>query len=179
MENATILKEADTTNAAGQQKMTTETQSISNLTAGLLQKSLSSTLSSRTELLNSAAAALHPKLPEMLVQSGNDPDKFTSAVRQHVESPTFLKGLSDKSTFSESVQTTTWAVLGSMNGADIEAIAFLVLMAASKSAQEDLKGIMASVKSINDSKSGSKEKLRDLMEIASREHSHKLKDDDD
>lgn len=50
----------------------------------------------------------------------------------------------------------TYGVLGSMNGQDIEAIAFLVLMQASKSAQEDLKAIMAHVKAINDQK----EKLR-------------------
>ncbi|HMU47295.1 MAG TPA: hypothetical protein PKC72_13065 [Chitinophagaceae bacterium] len=42
--------------------------------------------------------------------------------------------------------------LGKMNGGDIEALAFLVLMQASKSAQEDLKAIMAKVKSINEQK---------------------------
>lgn len=52
--------------------------------------------------------------------------------------------------------TTTWSVLGSLNGQDIEALCFLVLMQASKSAQEDLKAIMAKVKSINEQK----EKLR-------------------
>lgn len=45
-----------------------------------------------------------------------------------------------------------YGVPGSMNGQDIEAIAFLVLMQASKSAQEDLKAIMAKVKSINNQK---------------------------
>jgi hypothetical protein len=48
---------------------------------------------------------------------------------------------------------TSWAVLGSMQGADIEALCFLVLMEASKSAQEDLKAIMAGVKAINNAKS--------------------------
>ena len=47
---------------------------------------------------------------------------------------------------------TTWAVLGPMNGQDIEAIAFLVLMQAAKSAQEDLKAIMEQVKKINEEK---------------------------
>jgi hypothetical protein len=42
----------------------------------------------------------------------------------------------------------SYAILGSMNGQDIEAIAFLMLMQAAKSAQEDLKSIMAKVKSI-------------------------------
>lgn len=47
---------------------------------------------------------------------------------------------------------TQYAVLGNMNNADIEALAFLVLMQASKSAQEDLKSIMAGVKDINKKK---------------------------
>jgi len=46
----------------------------------------------------------------------------------------------------------TWSVLGDLNGGDIEALCFLVLMAASKSAQEDLKAIMAHVKAINSRK---------------------------
>jgi len=58
------------------------------------------------------------------------------------------------------ISSTNWAVLGSMNGADIEAICFLVLMQAAKSAQEDLKAIMAGVKEINDSKA----KLRGLLQ---------------
>jgi Arc/MetJ-type ribon-helix-helix transcriptional regulator len=53
-----------------------------------------------------------------------------------------------------------WNILGNLNGGDIEAIAFLVLMQASKSAQEDLKAIMAQVKAINNAKAA----LRDLMQ---------------
>lgn len=54
---------------------------------------------------------------------------------------------------------TNYAVLGSMNNQDIEALCFLVLMQASKSAQEDLKAIMAGVKSINQQKQA----IRDAM----------------
>ena len=54
------------------------------------------------------------------------------------------------------LHSTTYAVLGNMNGADIEALCFLVLMEASKSAQEDLKAIMSGVKSVNESKSRSR-----------------------
>ncbi len=53
----------------------------------------------------------------------------------------------------------SYGALGNMNTQDIEAIAFLVLMQASKSAQEDLKAIMANVKSINEQKA----KLRNAM----------------
>ena len=52
-----------------------------------------------------------------------------------------------------------YSILGAMNGADIEAIAFLVMMQAAKSAQEDLKDIMDQVKKINKEK----QKLRELM----------------
>lgn len=49
-------------------------------------------------------------------------------------------------------KTRTYAALGNMGNADIEALAFLVLMQASKSAQEDLKAIMAKVKAVNEHK---------------------------
>lgn len=51
------------------------------------------------------------------------------------------------------------SVLGSRNDADIEALAFIVLMQAAKSAQEDLKAIMNGVKAINDAKA----KMRELL----------------
>lgn len=50
------------------------------------------------------------------------------------------------------IQATNYAVLGNINNADIEAMCFLVLMQAAKSAQEDLKAIMDKVKSINEQK---------------------------
>ncbi len=61
-----------------------------------------------------------------------------------------------------SVGATSWAVLGSMNGADIEALCFLVLMEASKSAQEDLKAVMARVKAINNAKSQQRSAMQEL-----------------
>lgn len=45
-----------------------------------------------------------------------------------------------------------WSVLGDLNGGDIEAIAFIVLQQAAKSAEEDLKAIMAHIKAINQAK---------------------------
>ncbi len=60
-------------------------------------------------------------------------------------------------------QATSWAQLGSLNTADIEALCFLVLMQASKSAQEDLKAIMAKVKSINEQKAKQRELLSSMQ----------------
>src|SRR6476659_1623563 len=51
------------------------------------------------------------------------------------------------------------------NGADIEALAFIVLMEAAKSAQEDLKAIMAEVKAMTNGKA----KLRDLINKVNRD----------
>lgn len=64
-----------------------------------------------------------------------------------------------------SVQT-NWAVLENMSGADIEAIAFLVMMEAAKSAQEDLKAIMAGVKAINSAKASQRESLNRVQASA-------------
>lgn len=53
----------------------------------------------------------------------------------------------------------SFAPLGSMGDGDIMAMAFIVLMEAAKSAQEDLRAIMAGVKAIN----AAKRALRDLI----------------
>lgn len=50
------------------------------------------------------------------------------------------------------IKAKNYGVLGNMSNADIEALAFLILMQAAKSAQEDLKAIMAQVKAINEKK---------------------------
>jgi len=60
---------------------------------------------------------------------------------------------------------TELASLGDLGGNDIEALAFLVLMQAAKSAQEDLKAVMARVKAINEAKSA----VRDLMSSVSKD----------
>ena len=54
---------------------------------------------------------------------------------------------------------TNYATLGNLNGADIEALCFLVLMDAAKSAQDDIKNIMAATKAINNQKDA----LRQMM----------------
>ena len=53
---------------------------------------------------------------------------------------------------------------GNLNGQDIEAIAFLVLMQASKSAQEDLKAIMAQVKALNEQKAKQRQLLSKMQQ---------------
>lgn len=69
-----------------------------------------------------------------------------------------------KNLAAEEVQAkaNSYGILGGMRNLDIEAMAFLVLMQASKSAQEDLKAIMAQVKSINNQKKKMREALTSL-----------------
>ena len=56
-----------------------------------------------------------------------------------------------------------WAILGSMGGGDIMAMAFLVMMEAAKSAREDLKEIMEEIKAINRAKAAQRELLKKLQ----------------
>ncbi len=62
------------------------------------------------------------------------------------------------------IEATNWAVLGNINNGDIEAMCFLVLMQTAKSAQEDLKAIMAGVKSINKQKQQQREMLSKMQQ---------------
>ena len=66
------------------------------------------------------------------------------------------------------IQATNYAVLWSMHNADIEAMCFLVLMQAAKSAQEDLKAIMDKVKSINEQKKKMREVLATIQKKNTR-----------
>jgi len=64
-----------------------------------------------------------------------------------------LRLIEQRDRLVSTVASDSAVVLGALSGQDIEAMAFLVLMQAAKSAQEDLKTIMKSVKAINSAKS--------------------------
>lgn len=70
------------------------------------------------------------------------------------------------------IEASNWAVLGNINSGDIEAMCFLVLMQAAKSAQEDLKAIMSKVKAINNQKSKQRELLSKYQDEKSRHRQH-------
>jgi hypothetical protein len=63
--------------------------------------------------------------------------------------------------------TSTFGNLGSLSGADIEALAFLVLMDAAQSAQQDLQSIMDHVKQINKAKEQLRNELASLHQMPS------------
>ena len=95
---------------------------------------------SQKSQISDAAAKLLSDLPEIARSANYDTPKIADGVNSHIR---------------ESVsQMTTYGNLGSLGDQDIEAIAFLVMMEASKSAQEDLKSIMDGVKLINKQKDG-------------------------
>jgi len=62
-----------------------------------------------------------------------------------------------------------FAILGSMPDGDIEALAFLTLMQSAKSAQEDLRAIMAQVKAINGQKQTVREHFKETLDIAQQD----------
>ncbi|RTL60434.1 MAG: hypothetical protein EKK37_06260 [Sphingobacteriales bacterium] len=62
----------------------------------------------------------------------------------------------------------SYNALGNLNDADIEAIAFLVMMQAAKSAQQDLKDIMGQVKKINDAKASQRQKTNELKQSSAQ-----------
>jgi hypothetical protein len=61
-----------------------------------------------------------------------------------------------------------WASLGDLSSGDIEAMAFLVLMEAAKSAQEDIRDVMEQVKAINVEKEGYRERLQQVQQVAGK-----------
>ena len=65
---------------------------------------------------------------------------------------------------------TNWSALGAVSEADIQAMCFLILMEAAKSAQEDLKAIMAGVKATNAAKAAMR---ATLAAINAAQASHK------
>ena len=56
------------------------------------------------------------------------------------------------------------SLLGDLNGGDIEALIFIVLQQAAKSAQDDLKAIMEHVKAINNAKAAQRSCMRRIKE---------------
>lgn len=92
-----------------------------------------------------AGKKLALELPRMIAKAEGDPEKLIASVQ-------------DRST----LLTTNYAILGSTPDGDIEAMAFLVLMEASKSAQEDLKAIMDGVKDVAQAKAHLRTELQSL-----------------
>jgi hypothetical protein len=64
-------------------------------------------------------------------------------------------------------------LLGSLPGGDIDALAFLVMMEAAKSAREDLKAIMTGVKQINEARASLKQNPTSAkVAVAPRQTAH-------
>ena len=75
---------------------------------------------------------------------------------------------------SSASSPTSRVVLGSMNGQDIEALAFLVLMQAAKSAMEDVKAAMDHVRYENEKKKQQKDAMQKMAVVGK---THSTKDD--
>jgi hypothetical protein len=87
------------------------------------------------------------------------------------EGPAIARGSGDPHVMARAaVSQTRWATPGRLSDADVEALAFLVLVQATRSAQEDLKAVMGRVKAIDDSKAQMREALNRLQQDADRTH---------
>ena len=73
-----------------------------------------------------------------------------------------MKAKQTISNILEGANPNMYSTLGELAGGDIEALAFIVLMEAVKSAQEDLNAIMAQVEEINKAKAKQRELLSEL-----------------
>jgi hypothetical protein len=100
----------------------------------------------------SAVAQREPALPSEMVAL-----EAKLQTRVGPETRTWIRQEADREGVSNTISEATAVRAGRSLAdgwatADVEALAFLVLMQAAKSAQEDLKAIMASVKAINNAK---------------------------
>lgn len=87
--------------------------------------------------LSQAGQSLYDKLPELQMRSNGNEQTLTDLVQNEALG-----------------SARNYANLGNIQGSDIMAVAFIVMMEATKSAQEDLKSIMDGVKIINKAKDG-------------------------
>jgi hypothetical protein len=120
-------------------------------------------LVARTNQLRSQASLkLLSWVDEQGLALARSPGPLDVAALRGAARKTFRKNQGSPAGSSAPDGGTTFAVLGDLGNSDIEAIAFLVLMQAAKSAQEDLKAIMAGVKAINDKKSQQRDVASDV-----------------
>ena len=97
--------------------------------------------------IGSAAAAVRQNPAAFLAADGSPkPDEVAALTRRELAASA----------------NTAPTVLGDLASADIEALAFLVLTQAAKSAQEDLKAVMAELKGIDDAKEQQRSSAADL-----------------
>lgn len=102
----------------------------------------------------------------------SDPHAFFAALERTLQEQLAVHGVAiPPKGFSQSAKgdeeeyrLATFAVLGALPAAEVEALAFMVLMLAATSAQEDLAAIMAKVNEINAAKAAQRENLAEAHE---------------
>jgi len=98
--------------------------------------------------------------------------KLTPSARQKLH--TIATSLVTSSITDGTTHAAITSTFGNLNGADIEALAFIVLMDASQSAQQDLQSIMAHVKAIDNAKQELRSSLAGAHQQASTPAIHKV-----
>lgn len=80
---------------------------------------------------------------------------YKTAIKYRGKEITELKAMNEVTNAS--------SILGKMSEGNIEALAFLVLMQASKSAEEDLRNMMAGIKTTNNAKANQRDQIQDYQ----------------
>ncbi|MCA1814993.1 MAG: hypothetical protein LC746_01045 [Acidobacteria bacterium] len=120
------------------------------------------------------ASHLPPRALERSRQIARSP-RMKNAARSEASGGVWLSQFRAEAVSSVKNDQTNYAVLGNLDGVDIEAVAFIVMMEATKSAQDDLKSIMQGVKDINKEKEKQRELMKELEAL--RENESRLTDE--
>jgi hypothetical protein len=117
---------------------------------------------------NVEAMQLRPLPQEIIRRHAVLSAKLQPSTRMWVQQRAFLeskKSSPDVTALKADAKSHFQATNPNLSGADIEAVAFLVMMEASKSAEEDLKSIMDGVKLINKQKEALRSALNDVNQL--------------
>src|SRR5689334_20432816 len=127
-------------------------------------------------LLLAAATSYKPSVsltaavnPQLVQRRDAIAARLTPSARQklHTVATSLAASQSITDGTTQAAITTTFGNLGNVNGADIEALTFIVLMDAAQSAQQDLQSIMDHVKQINKAKEQLRNELASLHQMPS------------
>jgi glycine cleavage system H lipoate-binding protein len=111
------------------------------------------------------AVQLRPMPPEMTHRYTVLSSKIQPSAKAWVQQRALLeskKNTLDVASLKADARSHFQAANANLQGADIEAVVFIVLMEASKAAEDDLKTIMGEVKAINNSKQALRDTLNDV-----------------
>ncbi len=165
----TIMTLTLASSASGQARNVANTESVQTQAAQtqLAARPIPPEMTQRFQTLHSAlqppaSAWIEHQAHLMAQQPSPDMPALEAAIRNRFSSPKPGRELSSNQTAGNPV------MLGGIQGADIEAVAFIVLMEASKDASDDLQKIMQDVQKRNQQKQALRQLLEDMNRLKSQ-----------